>query len=468
MRIAAIIFIAILATAEPGRSEVSVTNFKPGEEIRYPAPLIRGSCSENEATAVKITNLSARDRPAITGVAKDGSFIGLTHLAEGENKLQIECGQEKSTFTLIYKPQTNRHIVRSIYVIDNKGDTNYQTPLEDDPQNYKEKFGTAMLLLQSLTAEWMNDQGFGRRTFNLELDGEQKVIVRTYEDERPKEHYFGMNDQKWWREIYGLLERAGYTTREAKNVAVTGYTYFDPEKKKVFAHTALGGGGLGLFGSGGMFTWPNSLEDTFRAFSDSTPVDPNIVHNDSAGRTNHWGMAATTIGAVCHELGHTFGLPHVTDRRGIMARGFDHLNRMFAFEDAPSSRRHRVLGPWKNALPYWAPHSGSFLRYSRYFTLDDVDYSKDERPGLSVKQNPDSPDKITVSAHHGVRFVGISGKGDSTKSHDAFHKDSDVRTEIEYSLKELAERAGQNEFVLRIMDSRGNYRRFASKDFVSK
>jgi hypothetical protein len=191
-------------------------------------------------------------------------------------------------------------------------------------------------------------------------------------------------------------------------------------------------------------------------------VDPGIVHDDSAGRTNHWGMAATTIGAVCHEVGHTFGLPHTTDHRGIMSRGFDHLNRMFAFTDAPSNRQHRVIGPWKNALPYWAPNSASFLRYSRYFALDEIDYSQDARPSLSATRIDGG--KIRFAAEHGLRFVGISGAGDSIRDFDAFHDDEQAKKTREYSYADLAKRAGQDEFAIRIIDSRGNYRRFASKD----
>lgn len=449
-------------------AEIEVTNFSPGETVRYPAPLLRGNITDHSATSVTVTNLSAPDRPAITGKAKDGKFIGLTHLKEGENALQIECGTEKSTITLNYQAQTNQHLVRSIYAVDSSGDTDYQSPLADDPQNYQEKFGTAMLLLQSLTAEWMHDQGFGRLTFNLELDEDQKVIVHTFKDASPKEKYFGMDDLKWWREMYGLVENGGFPTREAKNVVVAGYTYFDPEKKQVFAHTALGGGGLGLFGSGGMFTWPNSLEDSFRAFSDTTPVDPNIVHNDSAGRDNHWGMAATTIGAVCHELGHTFGLPHTNNNRGIMSRGFDHLNRMFAFADAPSARQHRVLGPWANALPYWSPESASFLRYSRYFAPDDIDYSQDGDPGLEVVQSDKDPSKLVVRARHGVRVVTIAGSGDSVTDHDTYSESAEPRISVEYSVPDLEKRAGQGEFSIRVMDGRGNYRKFASKEILKR
>ena len=463
-----LIFLITAVLAPSLHADVSVTNLTSGETIRYPAPLLRGNCPDKAATSVKITNLTAKDRPPITRVASDGHFIGLAHLTEGENKIELECGTEKSTLTLNYKPQTNRHLVRSIYAVDSSGDTNYQSPLADDPQNYREKFGTAMLLLQSLTAEWMHDQGFGRLTFNLELDEDQKVIVHTFKDTNPKDKYFGMDDLKWWREMYGLMENGGFPTREAKNVVVAGYTYFDPEKKQVFAHTALGGGGLGLFGSGGMFTWPNSLGDSFRAFSDTTPVNPNLVHNDSAGRDNQWGMAATTIGAVCHELGHTFGLPHTNDNRGIMSRGFDHLNRMFGFADAPSAHRQRVLGPWTNGLPYWSPESASFLRYSRYFALDDIDYSQDGDPGLEVVQSEEDSSKLTVRARHGVRVVAIAGGGDSVTAHDTYSEAAEPRILVEYSVPDLEKRAGQGEFSIRVMDGRGNYRKFSSNEILKR
>ena len=57
-----------------------------------------------------------------------------------------------------------------IYMTDSTGDTTFQTPYENDPQNYKGKLDTALKLMQCFTAETMNDAGLGRKTFNLELD----------------------------------------------------------------------------------------------------------------------------------------------------------------------------------------------------------------------------------------------------------------------------------------------------------
>ena len=70
-------------------------------------------------------------------------------------------------------------------------------------------------------------------------------------------------------------------------------------------------------------------------FQDDTRVDGTKVHDDSAGRSTYWGLAATTIGATLHEMGHTFGLPHCKDGRGIMTRGFDRFNRVFTLVEHP-------------------------------------------------------------------------------------------------------------------------------------
>lgn len=39
------------------------------------------------------------------------------------------------------------------------------------------------------------------------------------------------------------------------------------------------------------------------------------------------GCFSTTLGSVCHELGHTFDLGH--SKYGIMGRGFDNIHLVF-------------------------------------------------------------------------------------------------------------------------------------------
>ncbi|GLV32490.1 uncharacterized protein CBL_00800 [Carabus blaptoides fortunei] len=79
------------------------------------------------------------------------------------------------------------------------------------------------------------------------------------------------------------------------------------------AHAALGGGGLAIFGSACLHTWPRKLEDVSKCFQNETLVDKNQFMDDSCYRGTYGGCFATTLGAVCHELCHTFDLGHTEE-----------------------------------------------------------------------------------------------------------------------------------------------------------
>ena len=49
-------------------------------------------------------------------------------------------------------------------------------------------------------------------------------------------------------------------------------------------HVALGGGGLGLFGSGCLHTWPETLDQVQERLLDATPIDKKLYMDDSAYR----------------------------------------------------------------------------------------------------------------------------------------------------------------------------------------
>ena len=135
------------------------------------------------------------------------------------------------------------------------------------------------------------------------------------------------------------------------------------------AHAALGIGGLALFGSGCLHTWPESVDDISDAFMDSTVVDWKKCMDDSAFRYvlmlatvmilelnlflfrhTFGGCFSNTAGAVLHELGHCLDLAHANE--GIMARGFQDLDRVFvAQDDVRRSEASRV------ALPFCSRHS---------------------------------------------------------------------------------------------------------------
>jgi Putative peptidase family. len=59
-------------------------------------------------------------------------------------------------------------------------------------------------------------------------------------------------------------------------------------------------------------------------------------------RGTYGGCFATTLGSVCHELGHTFDLGHTPD--GIMGRGFDNVNLVFTVQPCEDNERNSCNG----------------------------------------------------------------------------------------------------------------------------
>jgi len=80
-------------------------------------------------------------------------------------------------------------------------------------------------------------------------------------------------------------------------------------EKALRAHTAMGGGHLGLFGSGCLHTWATGLDDIIRCWSDERDLsamcdsEGNPLMEDSCHRKSMWANFATTLGATMHEVG---------------------------------------------------------------------------------------------------------------------------------------------------------------------
>src|SRR5262249_20002319 len=197
-------------------------------------------------------------------------------------------------------PHTTPHAPRVIHMPDSSGETAFQTPDGKGPFDYENRLDTALKLLQCFTSERMNDLGYGRVTFNLEFDDKGRVKVHTLKGDHPAEHYYKMEDQAWYQHVYAWSD-ARMPMRQGKNLVIPAYSRLDPKDGKARGHTALGGGGLALFSSSGLHTWPSTLDDVIPCLSDARPI-PKGVHDDSAYRSTYWGVCATTLGSTMHEL----------------------------------------------------------------------------------------------------------------------------------------------------------------------
>ena len=348
------------------RRTLQITNILDSEVLNYPCALLRGKAGDR-ADTVRIQNPGNTRIGSVTVVPViDGRFVAVVELSPGMNHLDIRCGNEQMEFTLIYQRVQSGHYVNVIYLTAADSGTHYLTQLTDDPQDYADKLGTALKLMQTLTAERMNDIGFGRSTFALDLDNKGKVIIHTLKFPDTAAHLQTQDGGTLYHRIYPLITQR-FPQNQVQNVVIMAFSSYDPVTKKPHAHCALGAPGMGLFSCNGMCAWPSSISDVQRSFSDTTPVDNTKLWDDSNSRSVFWGLAATTMGAVLHEMGHSFGLPHVADPESIMSRGFDHFNRVFTITE-PAALGGAI--PTRFVLTqsaYWDKESAKKLVVSPWF-----------------------------------------------------------------------------------------------------
>ncbi len=449
-RAATVLFTGLLtalvtnAAAQPA---IQLSNYNDGEEIRFPVPIIRGRLADAGQTSITLSNTSSnRDTRTMTGLVHKGQFKVLAELLPGENRLIIRSGNHELSFTLRYRPQTSPYFVRAVYLTDNTGDTQYLSPIENDPQDYANKLDTAMKIMQSFTAERNHDLNFGRKTFNLEIDANGKVKVHVFRHSEPAAFYYAMKDVPWWSRVVEELEQT-LPTRYAKNVAVAAYTRFDPETGKVRGHTALGGGALALFGSGNLFTWPSSLADVQKAFMDTRPIDPKKTFSDSTGRHTFWGAASTTIGATLHEMSHTFGLPHTREPYDIMTRGFDHFNRAFTFVDPPHAGSSRIVEFPETKIACFPPVSAAALVNSRWLAMDERSYNDRTRARVDLDEQGQT---IIIDSDAPMQYIGFDVKGDAV-----YHIVPAGQKHFAIPLADIRKKLQSQTFNIRVWDDQG-------------
>jgi hypothetical protein len=122
-------------------------------------------------------------------------------------------------------------------------------------------------LLQTLTAEKLREAGHGRKTFQLErdLDGPECLIMHsTLHVDRART----MSQRELWESIGRELMTGPLASKDRKYMAFLSCTKYKGARSprthedilaRTQAHAALGGGGLALFGSACLHTWPTCV-----------------------------------------------------------------------------------------------------------------------------------------------------------------------------------------------------------------
>ncbi|CAH1118927.1 unnamed protein product [Phaedon cochleariae] len=321
---------------------ISVINFTNQDTVTYSIIKLIGNiqnatsalCQNNDNNVHLIIN-----NVKVTTNLVNNKFKFLVELHRGQNRLIINYCCEEKEIVLVYSSPKGYHSVIPLYVICDGHDGNFQAPawMKNTAESACKRISLCSKLLQCVTAEKLNEHGLGRKTFSLESDCQIFQSRLNYLEVRT------MSQAELWENIGREIMKSPIGSDNKKYLAFLSCTRYLGDKYDASMKThedllnitegyvALGGGGLALFGSACLYTWPETFEDIIDRFEDEAPVDRTQFLDDSCYRSTLGACFSTTLGSVLHELFHTFDLGHTED--GIMGRGFDNIYKVFTKSD---------------------------------------------------------------------------------------------------------------------------------------
>ncbi|KAJ1530516.1 hypothetical protein ONE63_005409 [Megalurothrips usitatus] len=246
--------------------------------------------------------------------------------------------------------QSGDEVYHSVVVIEGKVDAGchdgrFQAPENEDNsiESACDRISTGIRLVQSLIAEQLNKFGYGRNTFQLQSDLDPGAPdCHVFYSKIPVEEAHAANGDTLWGWIGRELMTSHLGNENYKFVAFLSSTHYEGKTFNKFppthdeivectrGHVAIGGGGLALLHTGCLHTWATSAEEVVARLSSSSLID-TAFFMDGSNRGTYGGCYSSSLGAVAHELGHTFDLGHTT--HGIMGPEYHDIHYMFLPEE---------------------------------------------------------------------------------------------------------------------------------------
>ena len=235
------------------------------------------------------------------------------------NLNELSNSSNKTTFALPKNQTEIAECILSIIKNNEKGKKRpvrvaYFNPSDRKPvKNYQSRIQKIMSEIQSFYGKGMEQQGFGFKSFDLEMD-QKSLIIHFIQSEHPTKKFSRNNFTSEY--VYQSVS----TALKAKGISV--------DKETVIVFQNLGQGDSQSFIDtnapyyGRWNTNKNRqgfcyvVDSEFLDWQHLTNLNKNIKFNNE--RTLALGeLASGQIGGVCHELGHAFCLNHTCDSHKI-------------------------------------------------------------------------------------------------------------------------------------------------------
>ncbi|XP_017050791.1 uncharacterized protein LOC108094619 [Drosophila ficusphila] len=328
------------------------------ERVQHGILLVKGRLSPKCSTArqlkatLDLPENSSREQ--LTQLSAAGEFKLLFDLEQperGNTDEEIVCLLELrscSAARLIrfsYKPRSSSYRVQPLYVLCRD---------EERPEEQQRQFHSLidlnLRLVQCIYAHKLHAAGFPNRTFTL------NGPCCSFRSQLTREEALSKSEDELWQLLAGeiiacpqwghqlLLKFVAFvacTRYDGDALLASGDTSYANIRRHLKGHAALGGGGLALFGSAHFYAWPRSFSEIGDCVRSAERVDIARLPDESNYRRTYGGVYASTLGAVCHELGHCFDLGHTSE--GVMGQGFDYLNRVLTVDQPTEHLPQRIV-----------------------------------------------------------------------------------------------------------------------------
>lgn len=273
---------------------IVVNDLLPEEDVTFSLMLIKGNititninspCFNTLCTKIQLENKANNN--TTEWIVVQNKFKCLADLISGNNFLVLKYCKTHFELKINYTPRRTKFCVIPLYIICKDHSGHFQAPenCENSVENACRKIGVGARLIQCLIAEKMHQCGYDRKTFQLERDliTTEEECFRFYSSLSVTEAR-SMRQEELWRYFGREIMTSSLSSSYHKFLAFLSCTVWDANEGAVKAHAALGGGGLALFGTGCLHTWPSDIKDVATCFLDATPVDTKNLMDDSCYR----------------------------------------------------------------------------------------------------------------------------------------------------------------------------------------
>ncbi|KAJ3567800.1 hypothetical protein NPX13_g6643 [Xylaria arbuscula] len=433
-----------------------VTNIRDKTTVYQKVLLVTGIVGQDAHPQVDGTILVSRPDKAFPSTiwpVYGGRFKALVYLLPGPNSVSFEFQKAGS-------PSRHRSIVL-LYMFDPKNAPPLQLAIlvaKDSPYTFDQlptdskgedtsldkavrKFRTAAYLWQSFTAEQMDKNDLGRRTFRFDEEwtngtSHPRDFSESTMRSEARVHIVQTNKTvAEIRELESAQQNGNVPNKSSPLVDMTAAalrdyfriapgqkqyvaaiildTHRDVKDKVIKGYTSFGGPvghdlHLAMFGSDFLGYYPSTISEAVQAFRDCSPMEPKLSIDEANVAGTSWEAASYGIGAHLREVGRLLGSPQ--QEKGIMAGDFLTMNRAFLVREAYSTRTKSKGAPVEpKDEPFW--HRLDVLRYRFHSlfrnTTDKIPYPEGTVHGWVVEK-----DRLLVTANSGLLCTEIFAEGD--------------------------------------------------------